>query len=143
MRQSIQEWNKQNLWKAAFKKNFKSFLKVIFHKFYLAHFWILSYKWKCTRIFRSNTKTLGFRWSKKAKIMLEIISFWQNISLSIFRFFSIFIYNESLPMKSYQFFKICKRFDKERGKTLMQQSMSKEKQRKFGLFYIRLLYKVV
>ena len=30
-------------------------------------------------------------------------------------------------MKSYQFFKICKRFDKEREKTLMQQSMRKEK----------------
>ena len=26
------------------------------------------------------------------------------------------MYNESLPMKSYQFFKICKRFDKEREK---------------------------
>ena len=36
-------------------------------------------------------------------------------------------------MKSYQFFKICKRFDKEREKTLMQQSMRKEKLRKFGL----------
>ena len=31
-----------------------------------------------------------------------------------FQIFSIFIYNESLKMKSYQFFKICKRFDKER-----------------------------
>ena len=31
-----------------------------------------------------------------------------------FQIFSIFIYNESLQMKSYQFFKICKRFDKER-----------------------------
>ena len=30
-------------------------------------------------------------------------------------------------MKSYQFFKIWKRFDKEREKTLMQQSKRKEK----------------
>ena len=29
-------------------------------------------------------------------------------------------------MKSYQFFKIYKRFDKEREKTLIQQSMNKE-----------------
>ena len=50
--------------------------------------------------------------------------------------FSIFIYNESLPMKSYQFFKICKRFDKEREKTLMQQSMRKERLRKVGLCFI-------
>ena len=36
-------------------------------------------------------------------------------------------------MKSYQFFKVCERFvDKEREKTLMQQSMRKEKQRKVG-----------
>ena len=40
-----------------------------------------------------------------------------------FQIFSIFIYNERLPMKSYQFFKIYKRFDKERNKTLMQQSI--------------------
>ena len=30
-------------------------------------------------------KTLGFRWSKKTKITLETISFWQNISVSIFK----------------------------------------------------------
>ena len=39
-------------------------------------------------------------------------------------------------MKSYQFLKICKRFDKEREKTLMQQSMRKEKLRKVGLCFI-------
>ena len=82
-------------------------------------------------------KILGFRWSKKARITLESISFWQNISISIFnQIFSIFIYNESLPMKCYQFFKICKRFDKEREKALMQQSMRKKKLRKVGLCFI-------
>ena len=40
-------------------------------------------------------------------------------------------------MKSYQFFKICKRFGKEREKTLMQQSMRKEKLRKVGLCLIK------
>ena len=39
-------------------------------------------------------------------------------------------------MKSYHFFKIWKRFDKEREKTLMLQSMRKEKLRKVGLCFI-------
>ena len=39
-------------------------------------------------------------------------------------------------MKSHQFFKINKRFDKEREKTLIQQSMRKEKLRKYGLCVI-------
>ena len=47
-----------------------------------------------------------------------------------FQIFSIFTYNRSLTMKSFQFFKICKRFDKKREKTLIQQSMRKEKLRK-------------
>ena len=34
------------------------------------------------------------------------------------------------------FFKICKRFDREREKTLMQQLMRKEKLRKVGLCFI-------
>ena len=36
-------------------------------------------------------------------------------------------------MKFYQFFKICKSFDKEREKTVMQQPMRKEKLNKVGL----------
>ena len=45
-------------------------------------------------------KNLGFRWSKKAEMTLETISFWQNISVSIFKL-SLFS-----SIKSYQFFKI-------------------------------------
>ena len=41
-----------------------------------------------------------------AEITLETISFWQNISISIFKF-SLF-----LSIKSYQFFKIYERVDK-------------------------------
>ena len=78
-------------------------------------------------------KILGFRWSKKAKITLEAISFWRNTSFSIF---SNFVSNESLRVKFYQFFKIYKRFDKEREKTLIQQSVRKEKLRKVGLCFI-------
>ena len=42
-------------------------------------------------------KTLGLRWSKKAKTTLETISFWQNISIGIFKF-SPFLYT----MKAWQ-----------------------------------------
>ena len=31
-------------------------------------------------------KNLGFGWSKKVEITLKTISFWQNISISIFKF---------------------------------------------------------
>ena len=40
-------------------------------------------------------------------------------------------------MKSYQFFKICKRFDKEREKKLMQLPMRKEKLRKAELCFTK------
>ena len=53
-----------------------------------------------------------------------------------FQIFSIFLYNESWLMKFYQFFKINKRFYKKREKTLIQQTMRKEKLRKVGLCFI-------
>ena len=43
-------------------------------------------------------KILDFRWSKKAEITLETVSFWQNISVCIFKF------SPFLSIKSYQFF---------------------------------------
>ena len=39
-------------------------------------------------------------------------------------------------MKSYQVFKIYKRFYKKRGETVIQQSMRKEKLRKVGICFI-------
>ena len=45
-------------------------------------------------------------------------------------------------MKSYQFFKIYKRFHKKREKTVIQQSMRKEKLRKIFLFD-RLFYEAL
>ena len=56
--------------------------------------------------------------------------------LQYFQIFSTFIHNESLLMKSYQFFKIYKRLDEEREKALLQQSMRKEKLRKVQLCFI-------
>ena len=47
-------------------------------------------------------------------------------------------------MKAYQFFKIYKRFDKEREKALIQQSMRKQKLRKsFTFFYNKLFHKAL
>ena len=87
---------------------------------------------------------LGFRWSKKGKITLKTITFCANYFSEYFQIFSIFVYNESFPMKSYQFFKICKCLgqrkkrerDKDREKKLKQPSMRKEKLRKVGLCLI-------
>ena len=42
-------------------------------------------------------------------------------------------------MKSYQFFKIYERFYKKREKTLIQQSIRKEKLRKVGLCLITVI----
>ena len=46
----------------------------------------------CRLPWLAGEKILGFRWSKKAEITLETISFWQNISISIFQIFSIIIH---------------------------------------------------
>ena len=74
-------------------------------------------------------KSLGFRWSKKAKITLETIHFWRNIYISIF---SISLYNESFPTKSFQFFKIYER---------LQHSVRKKKTEEICiLFYQGTLY---
>ena len=80
-------------------------------------------------------KILGFGSSQKTKITLENISFWQKYFYQRFQIFSIYIYSDNLPIKSYRFFKICKRLDKEREKALVQQSMRKEKTRKVGLCF--------
>ena len=46
------------------------------------------------------SKPLGFRCAKEAEIMLETISFWQDIAISIFKL------SPFLSIKSYQVFKI-------------------------------------
>ena len=50
-----------------------------------------------------------------------------------FQIISIFIYNESLPMKSYQFFKICKCFDKERKNTFAAVNEKRKTEKKLDL----------
>ena len=44
-----------------------------------------------------------------------------------FQIFSIFIYDENLPMKSYHFFKTYKHFDKEREKSSSQEQKKLKK----------------
>ena len=44
-------------------------------------------------------------------------------------------------MKSYQFFKICKRFDKERENTYAAVNEKKKTEKSWILFYNRLFYK--
>ena len=72
-------------------------------------------------------KILSFRWSKKAEVTLETISFWQNISISIFKF------SPFLSIKSYQFFKIAHTAVNEKRKT----------EKSWTLYYNRLFYKAL
>ena len=85
--------------------------------------------------------TIDFRWSKKATITLETISFWHNISISIFKF-SPFLYTmEACQWDLINFSKFANTLISKEKKILMQQSMRKEKLRKVGTsFYHRLFY---
>ena len=56
--------------------------------------------------------------------------FWAKCSISTLKFFQFFL------IKSYQFFKIYQRFDKEIEKTLIEQSMGKKKLRKVEFCFI-------
>ena len=86
-------------------------------------------------------KILDFRCSK-GQINGRNYKFLAKYFFQYFQIFSIFIYNESLPIKSYQFSKIYKRFHKEKEKTLTQQSMRKEKLRKVGTGYFIKPFKI-
>ena len=88
-------------------------------------------------------KILGFRWSKKGKITLETISFWQNISISIFKF-SLFYAIKACQWNLISFSKFEKRFDKEREKNSYEAGNEKRKTDKsWTLFYDRLFCKVL
>ena len=83
-------------------------------------------------------KILGFRWSKRDKITLEATFFWQKCFYQYFPIFSIFvnIYTMNACQSNLSnFLKFTNAFDKERVKTLIQQSMRKEKLRKVRLCF--------
>ena len=83
------------------------------------------------------TKKFRFQMVQKGQNNVRNYKVLAKLLYQHFQIFSIFTHSGRLPMKSYQFFKICKHFDKEREKTLMQQSMRKEKLRKVGLCFIK------
>ena len=67
--------------------------------------------------------TMNSRWRKfkvsdglKRSKKVRNYTFLVKYSYQYFRIFPIFIYNERLPMKFYQFFQISQRFDKEKEK---------------------------
>ena len=89
-------------------------------------------------------KILGFRWPKNAKITLETISFWQNISISIFKFSLFLCAIKACQLNLISFSKFKKRFDKEREKNSYDAVNEKRKTDKsWTLFYDRLFYKVL
>ena len=94
----------------------------------------------CLPPWLADEENLGFRWSKKTKITLQT----KSLAKHFFQYFQIFIYNESLPTKSYQFFKIYKSFYKQRGKTVIQQSMRKKNWKKLEfVLFNRLIYEAL
>ena len=81
-------------------------------------------------------KILGFRLSKKAKITLETISFWQNISISIFKISPLLYTMKAGRWNLINFSKFANALIRKQKKTLMLQSIRKEKLRKLGLCLI-------
>ena len=76
-------------------------------------------------------KILDFKWYKKAGITLETISFWPNIYISIFKF------SPFLLIKFISFSKFTNALIRKEKKTLVQQSMRKEKLKIAGLSFKR------
>ena len=73
-------------------------------------------------------KILDFRWSKEAKITLETISFWQNISISIFKFSSFLYAMKACEWNLINFLKFV-------NALITKEKMRKEKLRKVGLSF--------
>ena len=82
-----------------------------------------------------SAKMLGFRWSKKAKMTLETIGFWQNISISIFKFSPFLCTMKAFQWNLVNFSKLANDLIRKEKKTLMQQSMRKETLRKIRLCF--------
>ena len=81
----------------------------------------------------ADEENIRFQMVRKGQNNLRNYKFLAKYFYQHFQIFFIFIYIKSLSMKYYQFFKICKRFDKEREETLTQRSMGKEKLRKLDI----------
>ena len=87
-------------------------------------------------------KILCFRWSKKAKIKLETISFWQNISISIFKFSPSLYTMKAGQWNIINFSKLANALiRKEKKHAAVNEKRKAEKS--WTLFYNRLFYKVL
>ena len=90
----------------------------------------------CQPAWLPNEENFRFQVVQKCQSNIRNYKFLAKYFYQYFQILIIFIYNESFLMKSYKFFKIGKRIDKEREKTLMQKSMRKEKLRNVKLCFI-------
>ena len=86
---------------------------------------------------------LGFRWSKKAKITLETISFWQNISISIFKFSSFLYTMKNGRWNLINFSKFASALIRKEKKHLRSSQWEKKTEKFWTFFYNRLFYKVL
>ena len=86
----------------------------------------------CQPPWLTNEENFSSRWSIKAKVTLETISFWQNISISIFKF-SPFLYTTKACQWISSIFQNLQTLWWGRRKNT-QQSMKKEKLRKVVCF---------
>ena len=80
-------------------------------------------------------KILGFKWSNKAYVTLEIISFWRNIDFNIFKISPFLYIMKACRWILINFSKFTNAFIKKKKKKLIQQSIRKEKLRKVGICY--------
>ena len=83
---------------------------------------------------------LALRCSKMVKITLETISFWQNISVSIFKFSPLFYTMKACQWNLIKFSKFTNALISKEKKRLMEQSMRKEKRRNIEVCFITVCF---
>ena len=75
-----------------------------------------------------------FQMVSKTQNNVRNYKFFAKYFYKYFQIFSILIHNERLLVKSYQFLKIYKRFDKERERTICTSQWEKKNWEKFEFF---------
>ena len=79
-------------------------------------------------------KILGFRWSKKAKITLESIRFWQNISINNFKFSPFLYAMKACQWNPINFSKFANALIRKEKKHLCSRQWEKKNREKVGLY---------
>ena len=80
----------------------------------------------CWSLWLAEEDNFRFQMIYKGQNNVTNYKFFAKYLYHHFQIFSIFKYNESLPMKFYQIFKMCKCFDKEREKSLCNSQSEKK-----------------